>query len=125
LEDTTSSHIKNDINMIDKDLQDGGAKRRLELGNKSDELDISPDETAHDGEHEMHTDDNSPTNKSGVIEGKERKKRSKKEGANSTSLGSAGSWRSPSGRNENISLELPRVREYCGSPSASGCVEAQ
>jgi hypothetical protein len=81
--------------MIDKDLQDGGAKRRLELGNKSDELEISPDETAHEGEHEMHTDDNSPTNKSGVIEGKERKKRSKKEGANSTSLRSAGSLEEP------------------------------
>jgi hypothetical protein len=97
LKDTASSPIKqNDIEMSDNTTTDLNAKRQLEFPSENSDANILDKGVTGVGSTAMVTDEMAvPTN---VLENKsenDRKKRSKKDGADSPSLGSAGSLEEP------------------------------
>jgi hypothetical protein len=98
LQDTATSPVKNlDVVMTEDDTSDPGAKRRLNMSSEiGDEEERDKNGAGNGALAAMVIDENLPPKDSltGVVNN-ERKKRSKKEGANSTSLGSAGSLEDP------------------------------
>jgi hypothetical protein len=94
LADTGSSPVKpGDTNMTDRDSTESGVKRRLQLDNQEEENAMLEKENAlamvvNDGTHPS-------TAMMEVETEKDRLKCSKKTGANSPSLGSAGSHEEP------------------------------
>jgi hypothetical protein len=98
LQDTATSAVKNlDVVMTKDDTSDPGAKRRLNMSSEiGDEEERDKNGAGNGALAAMVIDENLLPKKSLTwVVNEERKKRSKKEGANSTSLGSAGSREEP------------------------------
>jgi hypothetical protein len=92
MEDTGTSPAKKDME-IDPNLHsDALAKRRLELGEVEGYTDVHLDDTLKSTpEHGMNLDGTGQKTLTMGIEEENERKRSKKDGANSSSLGSAAS----------------------------------
>jgi hypothetical protein len=98
LSDTASSPVKGQNMEVDRHgIINPQAKRSLELGQLKDIAtdSITGEPVAPNGAAAMVTDEHTPGGKSDLEHVKDRKKRSKKDGTDSTSLGSAGSLEDP------------------------------
>jgi hypothetical protein len=90
LDDTATSPTK-DMDMDKGSPSDSSAKRRLELHGKEDMDKDSSDQQGNMQPSDMNTDGSLPSDQLEPVDEKDRKKRTKKDGAISSSLGSAAS----------------------------------